>query len=580
MIGIIGNPRRDGKSSFHTLIAYCRDREGVAHIGMHNIIFTDIAAAEMEAVAFENARCKAPLMHIILSWREMELPTKQQIDEAANIALTELDLQDCQAIWIAHSDTENRHVHIVANRIDPNTYRAIQPAGRWTHKAIQKAARKIELAQGWSVENNGLYSVSDDAVIVEKATRQSDTPKLSKTALDVEAHTAAKSAERICQDDAAPIIRKVKSWDVLHQELAKLGIAFERKGSGAVLLVNDVVIKASAAGRDLSLSKLEARLGKYIPRSESVPVQKRPSEPISRVGERKVTNNWHQYTAERERYFREKKEDFSALIERQKAERSELQTLQRKEREVLFSRSWRGMGAKLNRHRSVMAAEQKVAKLELRDRHNGEREKLKKLYPARFPNFKTWLASEATQEAAISFRYPHNTAMWSSGENTVSQAVSKTIDLRAFTPVIWNKGGVAYTLKDHCGNKAREAQFVDYGKKIILSENCGSAAILAAMQLANQKWGGAVIKGSKNYVDTCVELATRHGLKISNSDLVAKAEEGKMFMASQKEITKYEKEALKNKDTLPLNLESENRNGAREKWIDIADKNNKVKRGR
>ena len=117
MIGIIGNPRRDGQSCFETLIAYCEKDGRSAHTGTQNIHFTESAADEMESLAFKNPRCKDPLMHIILSWREMELPSNGQVDEAAKIALKELDLQGCQAVWIVHSDTENRHVHVVANRI-------------------------------------------------------------------------------------------------------------------------------------------------------------------------------------------------------------------------------------------------------------------------------------------------------------------------------------------------------------------------------------------------------------------------------------------------------------------------------
>ena len=142
MIGIIGNARKDGKSSFDTLIKYCAKDGRAAYIGMQNIHFPESAAEEMESLAFENPRCKDPLMHIILSWREMELPTNGQIDEAVKIALKELDLQNCQAVWIVHADTENRHVHIAANRIDPETHRAIRSAGGWTHKAIQRAAPK------------------------------------------------------------------------------------------------------------------------------------------------------------------------------------------------------------------------------------------------------------------------------------------------------------------------------------------------------------------------------------------------------------------------------------------------------
>ncbi|GHV35949.1 hypothetical protein FACS1894187_09720 [Synergistales bacterium] len=134
MIGIIGDPRRDGQSSFKSLISYCAKNERgdsrAEYVGTQNIYFCESAAEEMESLAFMNPRCKDPLMHIILSWREMELPVNAQVDKAVKITLKELDLQDCQAVWIVHSDTENRHVHITANRIDPETHKAIQPTWR------------------------------------------------------------------------------------------------------------------------------------------------------------------------------------------------------------------------------------------------------------------------------------------------------------------------------------------------------------------------------------------------------------------------------------------------------------------
>jgi hypothetical protein len=308
MIGIIGTPRHDGKSSFGNLMKYCEKDGRAEYIGMQNIHFGESAAEEMESLAFQNSRCKDPLMHIILSWREMELPSTEQVDEAVKITLEELNLQNCQAVWFVHADTENRHVHIAVNRIDPETYKAIQPAGNWTHKAIQRAARKIEIAQGWEPEQHGSYFVTPEGTVVEKTGREAENSKLSKPALDMEAHTAAKSAERICQEAAVPIIRSAKSWSELHEKLAEQGIAFERKGSGAILSVMDVAVKASKAGRDISLSKLESRLGPFQPRNAGIILNGRAFEPIERVSERKVRTDWERYTAAREQYLKEKKE--------------------------------------------------------------------------------------------------------------------------------------------------------------------------------------------------------------------------------------------------------------------------------
>jgi hypothetical protein len=164
--------------------------------------------------------------------------------------------------------------------------------------------------------------------------------------------------------------------------------------------------------------------------------------------------------------------------------------------------------------------------LGLRDRHVKEREEMKKCFPARFPNFKTWLdISEDDKEALISFRYPQNGVLTDPSQGNKNTAA---FDLRAFSPVIGNKGGVAYRTGD--GN---EAKFIDYGKLIVLSEKCGRASILAALQLANQKWGSAVINGSEEYKRACAELAMEHNLKIHNPDLARLVEEGGKSMTQR-----------------------------------------------
>ncbi|MDR1648814.1 MAG: hypothetical protein LBR71_01010, partial [Synergistaceae bacterium] len=326
--------------------------------------------------------------------------------------------------------------------------------------------------------------------------------------------------ERIAQETAAPIVRAATTWEELHKKLAEQGIAFEKKGSGAILVIDGVVVKASKAGRDISMSKLETRLGEYRPRPADLPVEKRQTEPVNRVNERKVKSNWDRYTAERERYFKEKREAAALLNARQKSERAALRKKQKETRDALFSESWKGKGGLLNRRRSILAANQQAEKLNLRDRHGRERKEMKKHFPVRFPNFKTWLdIAEDEKDAFASFRYPQNGVMTEPPGKSESVGA---FDLRAFSPVIGNKGGVAY--KTEGGS---EAQFVDYGKLIVLSEKCDRAAILAALQLANQKWGSAVVNGTEEYKRACVELAIAHNLKIHNPDLAREVEEGR-----------------------------------------------------
>jgi hypothetical protein len=244
VIAKIPPKRKDGKSSFKDLIDYLRGKDGKRAVdtGFQGLSELKSAAVEMETIAFSNVRCTDPVFHFILSWRELEYPTKEQTDEAVKIALKELDLHDCQALWALQADTENRHVHVVVSRIDPETGKAIQPAGNWTHKALERAARKIETAQGWEVLKEGKYEVTQTGALKEKAADGQDENRLSQTARDIEAHTATKSAERVGKETAAPVIRAAKSWEELHEKLAERGIFFERKGSGAILKIGEAVL--------------------------------------------------------------------------------------------------------------------------------------------------------------------------------------------------------------------------------------------------------------------------------------------------------------------------------------------------
>ena len=185
-----------------------------------------------------------------------------------------------------------------------------------------------------------------------------------------------------------------------------------------------------------------------------------------------------------------------------------------------------------------MAARQQSEKLNLRDRQKSERDEFKKRLPRRFPNFKTWLHEKETMpESYLLFRYPKQGTM--SGAETTEE--KRIADLRAFTPVITNKGGVAYKKQDK-----NEAAFIDYGKKIILSEKPDETAIFAAMQLACQKWGGVQLHGSNEYKRMCVDIAVRHNLKIANPELAKEVEEKRAHIKDAEEKAQLEMRSKKN----------------------------------
>ena len=527
MIAKIPPKRRDKKSSFKDLTNYCLGITGhgegsVLHVGIQNLYSPTSAPIEMEALATDNVRCKDPVFHFILSWREMELPTSEQVDEAVKIALEELDLENCQALWALQGDTQNLHVHVAVNRIDPETGRAIQPAGNWTKKALERAARKIEAAQGWEIEESGRYFVTPEGDIVEKKERK--IPEISQKARDIEAHTGAKSAERIAKEIAAPILLKATNWQELHEQLVMQGIRFEQKGSGAVLQIGDTFVKTSQADRTCSFSRLVARLGEFQqPAREitaqvgAVPVEHIVSNPV-------LERSWKGYTKNRTEYLETKSKALKMLREQQKYERNVLWKRQKTERESLWkSENWKGRGRELNQRRSILAARQMTEKLNLLDMEKQQIRDLKSRYLKHFPSFKTWLLEQQDETLFLKYRYPGQTVL-TSQESRESFGSSDIRDYRAFR----SASGVAWC------RRPGHADFIDCGRRIVMKKNHDEGAILAAMQLACQKWGGVQINGTdEEYRRLCVRVAARHGLKISNPDLGKTVEEARRMIGER-----------------------------------------------
>jgi hypothetical protein len=510
-------PRKHGSGSFRDSVNYNlglskNDTDKVEYVNTLNIFEPSVAIREMESLALENTRSKDPVFNCVMSWRENEIPSREQADNAVEIVLKELGLEGCQAHYALHRNTQNLHLHLCVNRIDPETYKARDPAHGWTKKALERAARKIELAQGWEIERSGRFAVTPDGGIVEKDAAK-DAVSLSQTARDIEAHTATKSAERIAFEIAAPVIRSVKSWEELHKRLAEVGVSFERKGSGAILRVGEVIVKASQAGRDISLSKLEKRLGAFEERGVSVAV--REPEPIERVSSSpKVKNAWTRYQEAKAVYFKAKKDSFSELSRKQREERASLYVTQQDERSALLAVSWMGRGAELNLRRSVMAAEQQSEKLDLRDLQKNERESLKKRFPRQFPSFKSWLSMDEDQELFVVFRHPGQPVLSGRGGDE-SYSAKRTFDLREYSPAFnGRRGGVKY-----CRNGCATADFIDYGKTIVFAAKYDEECVTAALQLAGQKWGSVVINGSDEYKQLCVRLAAQHNIRIYNPEL-------------------------------------------------------------
>ena len=85
------------------------------------------AAPELKRLAGGSAagrKLEKPVVHYTLSWAKDERPDRAEMNRAADQTLKALGVERHQALIVAHNDKTHPHVHLVVNRVDPETGKA------------------------------------------------------------------------------------------------------------------------------------------------------------------------------------------------------------------------------------------------------------------------------------------------------------------------------------------------------------------------------------------------------------------------------------------------------------------------
>lgn len=511
------------------LTDYIRDpaktspHEKVGYAGARGFLCDDHAGqqSEMIALALDAPRSANPINHYIVSWREGEYPTAAQVEQAVEILLAELGLAEHQALYALHQDTNNMHLHIVVNRVHPDTLKVIKPNKGFDKEAGHRAIAKIEAIQGWSSERNARYQVDENGEAIRGASDGHKAP--SQKRRDMEVRTGEQSAERIAIESAAPIIRDASSWAELHARLQAQGFRYERKGSGAIIWIGDVPVKASSADRGATLAALQKRLGEFQPAAPADALPTLPAKPIKATAPR-----WAEYIAARRAHYQAKNTTQIRLREKHELEREGVAEQQHVERTDIMAGKWRGKGKELNVLRSVMAADQAAMRLRMQARQHAERRRFQERFRP-FPGYEEWLRVEESPQAAEEWRYrDHEDEIPARIVGDIRVDPDRRKDLRDFVAEI-HGDRVAY----HMAGRVSPA-FVDRGDRIDVHDADDEAAILAALQLSAEKWGTFQVTGSEAYKARCARLAARYGFTITNPDLQDKIREEIARLAAQR----------------------------------------------
>lgn len=133
-------------------------------IALRNLSAIDSAADDMNAVAARrHGRCKDPAFHATISWADGENPTREEMFLAADELLRVLGMEESQAVYSIHRDTDNLHIHIAASRISMRDFRAADLKGDYFRG--ERLMRELELRFGREHTIGKHYTIENGRVI-------------------------------------------------------------------------------------------------------------------------------------------------------------------------------------------------------------------------------------------------------------------------------------------------------------------------------------------------------------------------------------------------------------------------------
>lgn len=224
------------------------------------------AHAEMKAVAAQNRRADDPIMHYQLAWQHGEQPSLEQWQAAALKTLRALGFEEHQYVCVSHDDRAHFHVHVMVNRIHPDTYRALTPF--YSQFTLHKTMRELEHEQGWN-QSPGLFrwdEVTQAAVRNSRDEMRKISAQFKGVAPGAEASSTslgraaklehfndAESLGSYAKRDPATRLKDILkrdhvTWENVHALLYNTGLQLDKAESGGYTvraIGGDIRVKAS-----------------------------------------------------------------------------------------------------------------------------------------------------------------------------------------------------------------------------------------------------------------------------------------------------------------------------------------------
>ncbi len=272
---------------------------------------------EIEATQALNKRTtKEKTYHLVISFRagDEHKITPEMYKKIEEKIAKSLGFENHQRLCGIHQNTNNIHMHIAYNMIDPIKYNRHEPYR--DQVKLRNTAKKI-------CEEYGLS--------FDKKKEKDREGKITQRAAAMEAHSGQQSFQSFaleCKQKILSGIKLANNWNDIHIIFANFGMQITPRGNGLVVIdeKGNGAIKASALDRSLSKAKLTKKFGNFKGKKNT----NKESHFIKKYSRRVL----HQQSKERDQLYRK----YSFLLNKKKIKIKTIQEEQKKAMSDIYSR--------------------------------------------------------------------------------------------------------------------------------------------------------------------------------------------------------------------------------------------------
>ena len=448
-------------------------------------------------------------LHLVVSFQEEEHPSQEVLADIELELLKSLNMQEHHRLSVSHNNTNNFHLHIAVNRLNPHTNLLVDP---WKSKMkLQKKAQELEEKHKLKKDNHPVQMIVDKKVFIEESDKDSKTK--AHQYKDQEIHSGMKNLltwiKEEALDEIVEVLNNPKSdYQDLHDVLGKYNLELKSRANGLVIgdKKRKLFVKASDVHRSLSKGNLEKRFGVFIQNESSVKAEKSFGKEKSLL--------WEKYQGLMEHRKRTKKSELALEKESRLALRESIKLKYKEQLELVKINKNIGSNLKFQQ-RQIIYAHQKEELQELSERFSQKRKSIHK--ENRLYSYKEYLLEKALQgdEKAVealrgtTMRFKPNENILRHPKGKINHKLWESLKFQ-----ITKEGKAVYIVE---GN----GKIIDTGAYLKVTVEDNDRAILTSLQMAKNKYGNLLdVQGSLEFKKRVMMVNERYELKLKFTDKV------------------------------------------------------------